>query len=119
VFALLCTKKRRKEGAKKTDMIGERGVVVGSHRGIGVAPGAKRKAQKRLRLPDGKGSPLLASGFARSARLRPRVVQQSPQPLRPKAPRIHGSSVSSRKPGTHGIVLLAAGRFLDPMMVWM
>ena len=77
MFALLCTKKRRKEGAKKTDMIGERGVVVGSHRGIGVAAGAKREAQKRLRLPDGEGSPLLAPGFARPARLRPDSAAKS------------------------------------------
>ena len=53
---------------------------AGSHRGIGVAPRAKRKAQKGLRLMNGKGLPLAAPRFAPPA-FDP-WVQQSPQPLR-------------------------------------
>ena len=56
----------------------ERGAC--SHRGIGVAPRAKRKAQKGLRLMNGKGLPLAAPRFAPPA-FDP-WVQQSPQPLR-------------------------------------
>lgn len=94
MFALHPKKKKEEEEEKRETGSSkgrkEGGVLVGwfSHRGIGVAPGAERKAQKRLRLADGEGSPLLAPGSARPpARLRrrPRVAQQSPQPLRARS----------------------------------